>query len=208
MSNVDNETSAISTKHFLGAEFLTWLYFHLAEENWEVSIPEAFNGGVGDPVNGIVQFGIGSKVSLSHETEGANVSITGAYVDHGGEMFSAVKRGASIRTMQLVMAINSRVYTLTLESKNRKITAKLPDLFTDPNKAGETSGEGEELEAVPTRTGSLPLDAILDLRMTCLDEMEAVIDALYRKFIEKRVARQWLTKELAEIRTHVAERLA
>ncbi len=196
----DNTDFSISSKTFLGYEFLTWLYFHLEENGWELAIP-AFDD---DTPDNKVKFSLGSKIVLSHESQGARVAITGPYIDHGGEMFAAVRRGASIQVLQLNMTIASQVYTITIEAKNRKITAKIPDLFTAPTEK-DLEKDNDKPEEGP-RVGTLPLDAILDVRMACLDELEEVVDILYASFINKRIARQW-AKSLSKIQVKVRDQL-
>ena len=43
--------------------------------------------------------------------------------------------------------------------------------------------------------------------MQCLDELEAVVDALFARFITRRVARAWHTEDVATIRKTVSKGL-
>ena len=76
---------------------------------------------------------------------------------------------------------------------------------------GEVTGTDFCIEmlgpAPKKRRPKLPLEDILALRMQCLDELEAVIDALFARFITRRLARAWHTEDVAGIRKVVARGL-
>ncbi len=54
----------IADKLFLGPEFVTWLYFTLFDEGFEIAVPDAFPAGTEAPDDGLVRFAVGKRVWL------------------------------------------------------------------------------------------------------------------------------------------------
>lgn len=194
-------------KLFLGPEFLTWLYFHLLAEGLEIELHDAFPDRATAPMGDRVRFAIGKRTTLrALDGSGARVSITGPGLDESGELLQAVRRGAFIDVLALEMAISERVYSFVLHATDGGIGAvKLPDLYTPSGPAAEE--DAEEREAPPRARGP-DLSDVLSLRMACLDEVERVVDALFRRFVTRRLARAWVTEDVRAIRRAVAARLA
>jgi len=201
----------VADKDFLGPEFLTWLYFHLEDEGWDLHLPDAFADKDIAPEGERVQFAMGKRAALHPlDDAGAKVTLNGPDVDGGGELFSAIRRGAFIDSLSLVMALDSRVYEFTMSSKDGGFSGvKLPDLFTDPDEDQPLFDDDKKKK--PAAKPKLPLDAIIDLRMSCLDELESVVDALYSRFITRRLARAWLSEDVKHmkdvVQTGLKERL-
>ena len=106
--------------------------------------------------------------------------------------------------LSLEMSINTRVYAFTLRSDDGSLSSvKLPDLFSEPDE------DGSELVGPKKkhRRPKLPMDEVLSLRMQCLDELERVLDALFARFVVRRVARAWHSEDVASIRARVASGL-
>jgi hypothetical protein len=125
-----------------------------------------------------------------------------------GEILQAIRRGALLDTFSLDMSLGQRVYSFSLRADDGGVVSvKLPDLFSEPEDEG--AGEIRDPLAPPTkkRRPKLPLEDILALRMQCLDELEAVIDALFARFVTRRLARAWHTEDVAGIRKAVARGL-
>jgi hypothetical protein len=193
----------LAEKMFLGPEFVTWLYFTLLEEELEVSLPTAFPKDTPEE-EALVQFGIGKRVQLkSIDATGAKVALSGPGLDDNGEILQAVRRGALIDVLSLECSIQSRVYAFTLRADDGGLVAlKLPDLFSEPDEDGTV-----EDPLAPTkkkRRPKLPLEDVLALRMQCATELERVIDALFERFVTRRLARAWHTEDVAGIRKKVA----
>lgn len=190
----------IADKLFLGPEFLTWLYFTLFEEGFEVALPDAFPPGSEVPDGGIVRFAVGKRVTLKpQDLSGPKVALSGPGLDNNGEVLQAVRRGALVESLSLDTAIGNRVYSYTLNGADGSLSGvKLPDLFSEPEE------QGLDGETPKQKRPRLPFDAMLELRMSCLDELERVIDALFARFVTRRVARAWQTEDVRAIKKRVA----
>lgn len=182
-------------KAFLGPEFLTWLYFFLEEESFEVEVD-------GEPV----RFAIGKRAVLkTFDASGARVAISGPDLDDSGELLHAVRRGALIEGLSLQMALGERVYEFTLTGADGGISLKVPDLFSKDEPPDE-SGDPDDAAPKPRARRADAAD-VLDLRMMVLDDLERVLDDLFRRFVTRRLARAWHSEDLKTIRSTVATRL-
>src|SRR5688572_23610131 len=194
----------LAEKQFVGAEFLTWLYFTLLEEGMELALPGAFPVGTSEE-EASVGFAIGKRASLrAIDATGARVALSGPGLDDSGEILQAIRRGASVEVLQLEVAIQSRVYSFTLRADDGGLVGvKLPDLFSEPEDA-----EGENPIPVDPlgppkkkkRRPKLPLEDVLALRMQCLSELEKVLDVLFERFMTRRLAREWHKEDVARMR--------
>lgn len=201
----------LADKVFLGPEFLTWLYFTLLEEGLELALPSAFPKDTPEE-DALVQFAIGKRASLrTLEVGDARVALSGAGLDDNGEILQAVRRGALLDVLSLELSIQSRVYTFTLRADDGGLVAvKLPDLFSEPEEEhlDPTVAPPDPLGKKPRKPKlKLPLEDVLALRMQCLSELEAVLDALFERFVTRRLARAWQSDDLARMRSHVAKGL-
>jgi hypothetical protein len=103
------------------------------------------------------------------------------------------------------MSLGHRVYSFTLRADDGGITGiKLPDLFSEPEDEGAAELRDPLAPPQKKRRPKLPLEDILALRMQCLDELEAVVDALFARFVTRRLARAWHTDDVVGIRKAVA----
>lgn len=198
-------TRKLADKLFLGPEFLTWLYFTLLEEGMEIDVPSAFPAGTAEE-EAIVQFQVGKRAQLrTIDASGARVSLAGPGLDDNGEILQAIRRGALLESLALEVSIQSRVYGFTLKADDGGlIGVKLPDLFSEPDE-DEGAIPIDPLEKKKAkRRPRLPLEDVLALRMQCLTELERVLDALFERFVTRRVARAWRTEDVAGIRKRVA----
>lgn len=194
----------LADKQFLGPEFLTWLYFTLLEEGLELALPSAFPKNTPEDET-VVQFGIGKRMALKTvDASGTRVSLSGPGIDDSGEALQAVRRGALVDTLALDLQIQSRVYTISIRGDDGALTVKLPDLFSEPEDAEAATVEDPLAPKKKKRRPKLPLEDILALRMQCAEELERVLDALYEKFLVRRLARAWNTDDVARMRKHVA----
>lgn len=198
----------LADKAFLGPEFLTWLYFTLLQEGLELAMPAAFPKGTPED-EALVQFAIGKRVALrALDASGARVALSGGGLDDSGELLQAVRRGALVDVLALEVSIQSRVYALTLRADDGGLVAvKLPDLFSEPEEEAPdpTVAPADPLGKKPRKPKlKLPLEDVLALRMQCLSELEAVLDALFERFVTRRLARAWHTEDLSHMRGAVA----
>jgi hypothetical protein len=194
-------------KAFLGAEFATWLYFHLAHEGFALTLDDAFPDKNMRPEDGLVQFQIGKRAVLrTLDATGARVALSGPDLDDSGELLQAIRRGAYIESLELTCAVSERVYTFTLKAADGSISGvKLPDLFTPVDDGPSDEEEEEGKRARPPRPR---FEDVLALRMECLDEIERIVDALFRRFVTRRIARAWLAEDVKALRKKVAAGLA
>ena len=204
----------VADKLFLGTEFITWLYFTIVEEGGSIdlgdALPEAMRPPPDDDGKCMVLMAIGKRAVLKTvDTGGARVTLAGAGLDDNGEILQAVRRGALIDTMSLDMSLGHRVYSFSWRADDGGVVGvKLPDLFSEPEDQDAATIRDPLLgPATKKRRPKLPLEDILALRMQCLDELEAVIDALFARFITRRLARAWHTEDVAGIRKVVARGL-
>lgn len=180
-------------KVFLGPEFLTWLYFFLEDVGFEVVVEGE-----------TVRFAMGKRAMLKVlDASGSRVSVSGPDLDDSGELLHAVRRGALIEVLTLQMALGERVYDLALSGMDGGITLKVPNLFT---KDDPESDDDDQPDAQP-RSRRADAGDVLDLRMMCLDEVEGVLDDLFRRFVTRRLARAWHSEDLGTMRSTVATRL-
>lgn len=199
----------LADKLFLGPEFLTWLYFTLLEEGLELELPAAFPPGTEED-EAVVQFQIGKRAQLKTvDATGARVTLAGPGLDDNGEILQAIRRGALLEMLSLELSIQSRVYAFTLRAEDGgMVGVKLPDLFSEPDEDEAGAIPVDPLEKKKARRRpKLPLEDVLALRMQCLTELERVVDALYTRFITRRVARAWRSEDVAGIRKRVASGL-
>jgi hypothetical protein len=194
----------LADKQFLGSEFVTWLYFTLLEEGQEIPLHAIFPVDTAEE-DAIVRFAIGKRAQLrTLDAAGVRVALTGPDLDDNGEILQAVRRGALIDVLSLEMSIQSRVYAFTLRADDGGLVGvKLPDLFSEPDEDGGAI-EDPLAPKKRKRRPKLPLEDILALRMQCLTELEKVIDAMFERFVTRRLARAWQTEDVAGIRKTVA----
>ena len=194
----------LNDKLFLGPEFVTWLYFTLLDEGFEIELPGAFPEGVQPPEGNIVRFAIGKRTTLkTADPSGAKVTLAGPGLDDNGEILQAIRRGALVDTLTLELACDSRVYTFTLNAADGGHSGvKLPELFSEEEDDDPTGILGPP-KAKKSRP-KLPFDAVLTLRMQCLDELERILDALFERFVTRRLARAWVSEDVRSIRRRVS----
>lgn len=191
---------------FLGPEWLTWLYFEIVIEGGSFDLKkEAPHLEGADEV----LFAIGKRVVLSSIDGGAKVTLSGPGLADNGEIMSAVRRGAQLQTLALDASIGHRVYSFTLESDG-VMSLKLPDLFSEPE--DDKPADGGVDTTLPgakkrARRPVLPFEDILSLRAQCAAEVECVIDALFGRFLKRRLSTRWVTHDVANIRSVVGNGL-
>lgn len=196
-------SSDIPEKGFLGPEFLTWLFFHLEENAWELEAKDAFADPQSIPPDGVVSFSMGKKTTLQTlDTTGAKVSLSGPELAFRGELLQAIQHGALFDSLELQMSIASRVYQFTLRGSDGGLSqVRFPDLHTD-------EGDDPGVDSQGKRRKQIPIDDQIALRSICLDELENVIDLLFQRFLTRRLAQAWQQEDLFSMRRRVAKGLA
>jgi hypothetical protein len=191
-------------KQFLGPEALTWIYFSLLEEGLELSLAEAFPKDTSDD-EAVVRFQIGKRMALKAvDASGARVSLSGPGLDDSGEVLQAIRRGALVDVLSLDVQVQSRTYSVVMRGEDGALSVKLPDLFSEPEDAQAATVDDPLAPKKPKRRPQLPLEEILALRMQCADEIERVLDALFHKFLVRRLARAWQNDDVQRMRKHIA----
>lgn len=157
-----------------------------------------------------VRFAIGKRSTLkTHDGSGARIAISGPGLDDSGELLQAIRRGAYIDVLALQIQVSERVYELSVNADGSIVGLKLPDLFSQDDDTDDSHRVRLDDES-KRRTPKPRFDAadVLALRCLCMDEVEAVIDSLFQRFMTKRLARAWASEDLRAIRKSVAARLA
>ncbi|MES2504975.1 MAG: hypothetical protein V4534_08875 [Myxococcota bacterium] len=105
---------------FLGAEFLTWLYFRIEE---------------------LPQVTLGKKVSLKPlNGEDRKVTISTPNLDDSGEVLQAIRSGYHVETLALEYVIDERVHAFTLNATDGTISG------VRSNGHGKSTGEDQEAD--------------------------------------------------------------
>ena len=210
MSAPDTRSSiSLAEKAFLGPEFVTWLYFHLEAEGWELHLPDAFPDRDSAPADDLVQFALGKRTTLRRLDEtGARVVLSGTEIDGGGELFQAVRRGALIDSISLEMSVDSRVYGFTLSGSDGGLSGvKFPDMFTDPEADDGALQDPLAPSPAAPRAPKLPLEDVIELRVICMEDIENVLDTLFERFLVRRLAAAWESEDRRLMQQVVAKEL-
>ena len=150
-------------------------------------------------------FAPGQKVQLK-AADGSNtkVALTGTGLDGSGELHQAIRRGAFIETLGLMMALDGQVYSCIINGADGSLSGvKLPNLLAD--------GETDEESAPASRGGrriNLPVDEVIFLRAAALDDIEKVLDGLFSIFLTRRLAQAFIKEDLGRIRNTVQNSLS
>lgn len=194
---------ALSDLAFLGPEFLTWLYFHLEQTGGEIPLQELLPSE--HAVKEVVRIGVGKRMTLKSLWGGdARLTVSGSMLDDSGEVLQAVRSGCYIDTMIIDLVIAERSYTFTLNSLDGSLSqVKMQlgfDKGSDKSLFEDESGEVKQEEPVDEETTLL-------LRMSALDEIDDLVDALFKRFLDKRLGQTFVSQEVQSIRAKVAEEL-
>mgnify|MGYP000586755269 CR=1 FL=1 len=162
---------------FLGNEFLTWIWFLIeTQENISSLIHSSYP----------ISIEIGNSINLENhlgDKSTEQISIKG---DQAGleEGTTALKKGAWVTQINLILKIDQEEYKLTLKGESLNITGLKPPKT-------ETTKREDEIEGM-----------VLEKTYFCFGVVD-VIDTLFLKYIEQRTSDTWHDKELKEIRKWV-----
>ncbi len=192
---------------FLGPEFLTWLYFHLENIGGEIPIDELF--GREKASHEIIRIGIGKRLSLKAMHGGdARMAVSGSMLDDSGEVLQAVRSGSYIDSVVLDILVAERIYNLTLNAADGSISqVKMRFTFDEKSDGHEFVAEEEESTSAGGKE-SMDDETTIMIRMSSLDEVEDIVDALFQRFLSRRLGQAFMSQEVNPIRTKVAENLA
>lgn len=197
---MSKDPSALS---FLGPEFLSWLYFHLDEKGGEIRFADYSKEKV--TFEESFRMCVGNRAALRPLTgSSASVTVTGTSVDDSGEVLQAFRAGALVDTLSLEIHFSQTVYTFIVNAKDGSISNfKSLQPFADKKTEHYEPGQAQEQE----RDQELEDEANVILRMSALDELETILDALYHEFVQRRL-HQGFIKDLTNMRRSVGEGLA
>ncbi len=162
---------------FLGNEFLTWIWYLIATGQDITAL-----SGSKDVVN----LEIGNSISLENnlgDKSKEKITIKG---DQAGleEGTTALKKGAWVTDINLLCKIGEEEYKFSIKGESFNITGlKTPTI--------DTSSSEDEIEGL-----------ILEKTFLIMKVMK-VIDTLFLKYIEKRIADNWNTSDFQDIKTWI-----
>jgi hypothetical protein len=183
------------TLHFLGVEFLSWLMLMLPEENWIIDLPSAFEDGTG-PVGGRVEFAAGRLLVLEkRDITNARISVSAIPFPESSEALESIRSGAVVTRLQLHISTGEWIFTLTLDGVHAAIRQLK---IAEANEEQFNSKDHSEDEW---------RDFLFERRFQALDTLENILDALFERFITRRIARSWSDEDLPRMREHVKRAL-
>ncbi len=158
---------AMEEGRFLGREFMTWLWYFTE------------NG------KGVIQFGenreaeahLGERLMLTLPNDGKERIVCTTQDTALIEARSALQQGKQVQEIQLLFRVADDEYLLTLDSALWAVKGvRMPKQLTDQD---EEDADGQFLE-----------------RMYFLEEISAILNALYARFLSERLSQEWETSVL------------
>jgi len=179
---------------FLGAEFLTHLFFDMHHCGGEYTIDKQ-----------AIRLGMGNSVVLKiPSVSQSRVSIQGPRLDDSGEILQAFRSGAWIEHIALELNIAERKYNFTLNAKDASISQlKIRQNFEEEDKSLQWVAQNEDQES----ESDISTQETIFLRLAALVELENVIDFLFARFLKKRLDIGFVTGEFALMRRTVQKGL-
>lgn len=180
---IEELTTTVRAKAFLGREFLMWLWFETekSEGEWSVSslnIDHDYS----------LRIWIDDRVVLeSMSSQSHSHTIKGGDPAHSAEAHVALKHGKTVREMKLGLEIDGAgPYLVTLSSDGISASGLTPRSLNLPK------NQDEEDVTQPLAT-----------RLQQIQTFTDVFDAIFRKFLDQRLASTWESKTLPDIRTWI-----
>ncbi len=169
-------SQALHDGRFLGYEFLTWLWYFIEEQQGILTLAE--NQGA--------ELALGEKIVLSRPDNGKERVICTTQANALDEARTALIRGKQVEELQLFIRVANQDYLLTLDAdlwavKGLKTPKQLPD-------QGEEDADGRFLE-----------------KMFFVEEVLAVLNKLYLKFLTQRLSAGWETDYLPPVKRWIQE---
>jgi DNA recombination-dependent growth factor C len=167
---------ALEEGRFLGHEFLTWLWFFIETSAGIVQYAE----------DKLAEPALGERMVLTLPSEGKEkvVCTTQAYALH--EARTALQQGKMVHEMQIAFKAGDNDYQLTLDS----MLFAVKGLKTPKQLAGsdEEDPDGRFLE-----------------KMFFLEEVAAILNTLYKQFLDLRLSSEWESTTLPQLKQWIAE---
>jgi len=169
--------TAYNKYKFLGTDYLTWIWF-LIETDQNISLlvnsKDAITLEVGNSI--VLENKLGDKSKEKITIKGDQAGLE--------EGTTALKKGAYVTQINLICKINKDEYRFTIKGESFNITGLKTPKTNLSNKKDEIEG------------------LVLEKTFYCFNIFN-VIDTLFLKYIEKRTADDWKTKELQDIKNWV-----
>ena len=190
---------------FLGPEFLTWLYFHIEEVGGETTCAELTQ--VKHLEKESLKISVGKRISLRPLVDNdMRVSVSGPMLDDSGEIWQAIRAGSYIDSLSLDFVIKERVHSFTLSAADAALSnVKTRSIFEEKEKDEYVLDvENDEEKKESNLFGDE--ESVL-IRMSNLDEIEALLDGLFSRFLTRRLAQAFVSEDVRVIRERVAQGL-
>lgn len=174
MVNVQS-VNALEEGRFIGHEFLTWLWYFAESSNPVIAYGDGSSAEVA----------LGERMVLTLPSEGKEkvVCTTRAYALH--EARTALQQGKMVDEMQIAIKAGDNDYQVTLDSS----LFAFKGLKTPKQLAGgdEEDPDGRFLE-----------------KMFFLEDVTAILDVLYKKFLDQRLSSDWEAETLVQLKGWIA----
>ncbi len=171
-------------KYFLGPEFLTWLWINSEINGNLLNIkPMAVNGQAPESFPSAVELWFESRLTLESgeglEKKSVTCQTPGA---EWAEAHTALRQGKKLTRGRLKIRTEEKEWGLTIAADTLTPQAvKFPKTFTEGEEE-EDSEVGRFME-----------------RVALLNELTAIIESLYRQFLELRLSQDWTMTELPRL---------
>ena len=190
---------------FLGAEFLTWLYFHIDQIGCEALVVDLIPKWQ-SPIQKM-QLHIGKQMTLkSLLIADMRISISASTLEERGEVLQSIREGAYIDSLSLEITLGERVHNFVVQAGDGAITqAKTTQLFKESGDLGfDASSFGSKDEQ---KNEEMDVETNLLIRLSNLDEIEDLINGLFARFLKRRLAQAFIKQDIGAIRQRISEGL-
>lgn len=203
MAGKHDDNALAMERSFLGREFLTWLWFRCEAEGGEYDLQP-------EPVAVMVEDGL---ALTSFDGEGAVVTLRNGTPTVRPEAASALGAGLVLKRAKLFLARGPREWQLTLDGETLDVgSVKVPQLDEDVVESEDATTEEAAVEGEGKKKKSKPKDGLTEedelvAKLLAAEEARDVIEALYQRFLEMRLGKDWEKIELPRMRDWVKKKL-
>ena len=168
--------SAADPLEFLGEEFLTWLWFRIETQGGDFDLPG--NRSVGLSFDDFLAFAPRDDDETEHTLKKGSPS-------RSAEASTALRSGHRLRRAKLILGQAEMLWSFVLDGPTMNIlSARLPDDDPDAESADERSTD----------------------RIRGFHELQQIVAAVYRVFLEERLAPEYLEQGAAAQASWMATR--
>lgn len=158
---------------FLGAEFLTWLWYRSEQQGGVFELPSGEEASL-----------VFNDYAALAAEEGEQSILKKGSPHRSPEARSALGAGKLVRAARLEVALGERLYALTVAGDTLDVrSVRYPKLE-------EATPADREVES-----------------LAAMDEVAAIVDGLYARFLEVRAGEAWLAREVPAMEAWVREHL-